>query len=205
MKRILATILGLLLFAAPAFSHNWAGVAERLASSAFELQDAYGRGFCTGWSIDNKRNYALTAEHCVNSGWAVNGIQVDHNPVTVVWSDVELDAAVLEIPNLDRPELKPRFDPIKVGNEVASYGFAVEVGLHDHFRAGHISSVGTKVDKLSGVWTVTDQPFIGGMSGGPLVDTKGKVVAMVQRSDRKLNGIGRSIHEIWFATRSFWK
>lgn len=70
---------------------------------------------------------------------------------------------------------------------------------------GHISAVDATVEYLSGKWTVFDQPGIGGMSGGAIVDTDGKVVSVTQMSDRSQVGLGRGIGEIYAATKAFWK
>ena len=207
MRRLLASLFALLLFAAPAMSHNWSKVAERLQESVVMLETFSGLGYCSGWVIDNKRDYVMTAEHCINTGNPLYGgvIMVDGHFATVVSSNVELDAAVLYVEGINRPELKPRTDPIRVGMPVASYGFALEDGLKEHFRAGYVSATDAKVERLSGTWTLVDQAIIGGMSGGPIVDTSGKVVMMNQRSDRLRHALGKSIGEIFSVTSAYWR
>ena len=206
MKRTLSVFFALLLFiAAPVQSFNWSNIATRLQESSFAISTLEGKIYCTGFVVDNKRDYALTADHCMHNRWVEEGgTMVDGVVPEELWGDDALDVAVLHIPGIDRPELKPQFKPARAGQEMGSFGFARESGLKEHFRAGVVSGVEAVVDGLDGAWTVTDQPFIGGMSGGPVVDTDGKLISMVQRSN-SVTGIGRSIQEIWLATRSYWK
>ena len=172
------------------------------------LETLDGDGFCTGFSIDNKRDYFMTASHCVNSDWAMEGFMVDGVfPETLFDSgsdNDDLDIAVLYVEGLDRPELRPRTKLIKVGMEVGMFGFALEDGIYSHFRAGNVSSIGTTED-LEGLWIMVDQPGIGGMSGGPVVDTDGRLVTVVQRSDRTKHNLGRDIGAIYRATEKYWR
>ena len=201
MTRAVATLFAFLLATLPTIASDWSKVAERLQKSTFELQSYEGDTYCSGWVIDNKRDYAMTAEHCVVAFAfpIVDGIEA-----TIEWQDPLLDAAVLHVPGIDRPDL-PVGKPIKVGEEIGMFGFAREVGFYGHFRVGHVSAVNAAVDGVPGPWIVTDQPVIGGMSGGPAVNWDGKVVSMNQRSDRKLSAIGRPIAEIYAATKKFWR
>ena len=203
MSIVLALILVTPL---PVGAFNWNIIAANLKKSTFSLQTLNGDVYCSGWVIDNKRDFGMTADHCVHSAWATKGlIIVDSFQAFEVEGSESLDYAVLYIQGIDRPELKPRFNPLEVGQEVGAYGWARESGLYSHFRVGVIAAVNAPVDGLKGRWTIFDQPGIGGMSGGPIVDINGQVVSMTQRSDRRLIGLGRSIGEIWRATRKYWK
>ena len=206
MRSLLAIVLALLLIVpVPAGAFNWSGVAAKLKASSFSLKTWDGKEYCSGWVIDNRRDFGITADHCVHGGWAETGIFVDGIEALKVDGNEELDYAVLWIPGINRPELKPQHNPLRVGWEIAAFGSAREAGMYDHLRVGIISAVNARVDDLEGRWTVFDQPGIGGMSGGPIVDTKGRVVSMTQRSDRRMIGIGKSIGEIWRASRAFWR
>lgn len=206
MKRALATIAALALFTligSPVSGHDWSSVAKKVMAASFPLTTASGDIFCTGFMINAERDYALTAAHCVPERRTELGALADGQPVVIEWAEEELDVAVLRVPN-KRPALKPYFGVLAAGQEMASYGFAREAGLYSHFRIGNLAAVYAEVNPLPGLWIVTDQPFIGGMSGGPVVDTHSRVIAQVQRSDRALTGIGKSVGEIWRSTRKYW-
>jgi S1-C subfamily serine protease len=202
MKRLLASLLSLTLLAVPAAAHDWSNVVTKLAEATAMLTDFTGDGFCSGFSIDNERDYMMTAAHCIPP--MNEGFLVDNAIPVVIHFDRDLDVAVLYVEGMDRRELRPRTKLIKVGMEVGSLGFARENGLYSHFRAGNVAGIGT-VDEFEGIWIQLDQAIIGGMSGGPIVDTDGKVVMINQRSDRQRTTIGRDIAAIYAATKEFWK
>lgn len=204
MKRALVALVLFLLVVSPVWGHDWSAVAKKVKASSFPLMTASGEIFCTGFIVDAKRHYGLTAEHCVSGGWVRMGMLVDGKVADVIRASEDLDVAVLYLPENTRPALKPNLGVLYEGIAVASFGFAREKNLYGHFRVGNLAAVHARIDMLPGLWVVVDQPFIGGMSGGPVVDTKGRVIAQVQRSDRALTGIGRSVGEIWRATRGYW-
>lgn len=207
MKRVLSCLLALFLFISPAIAHDWSSVASKLQSSTLPVLDSEGRAFCSAFVIDNQRDYVMTADHCVHvydmDGTPIE-FTIDGLGAREIFGDEFLDVSVLYVKGVNRPELLPEHGSVKVGHPLASYGYARESGLYEHFRAGTVAGVEQTVDSLSGKWLVTDQSYIGGMSGGPVVNRKGKLISMVQRSDRRLVGIGRSIKSIYEATKNYW-
>ena len=203
MKRLLASLL-IALLPLPVFAHDWSSVAYRLSQATAMLTSWDGEGFCSAFAIDKKRDYFLTAEHCVSVGSKNGGFLVDNAIPWVVYSNPDLDVAVLYVEGSERPDLQPRTKLIKVGMEVGGFGFALEDGIKAHFRAGNVSTVGTINDREK-IWVIVDQAGIGGMSGGPMVDVDGKVVFVNQISDRQRHFAGRSIEEIHRATAQFWR
>ena len=206
MKRILASLLALFLFAAPSFAHSYPELARLMQASSVQLQDKDGAGFCSGWTIDRARDYVITAEHCVSSEWGTEGgIQVDGSVVAVVFADAESDVAVLQVPGLDRPEIKPELNKkLEVGHDAAAFGYAY--GFPKAlFRVGKVSAIDYVIPELlPSKWVVLDVTTIGGMSGGPVVNSSGKAISMVQMGNHDI-AIGRSIKELWAKTRGFWK
>ena len=206
MKRVLASLLALSLLAAPALAHDWSDVAYRLSQATAMLTNWEGKGFCSAFSIDNKRDYMMTAAHCVDH--AREGFLVDNTIPSIVLHNRDIDVAVLYVEGMKREELKPRTKPIRVGIEVGSFGFALEDGFLSHFRTGNVSSItdaGLFRGDSSEILVYVDQALIGGMSGGPVVDTDGKVVTVNQLSDRTKHSAGVNIGAIYRATKEFWR
>lgn len=204
MKRLAAVTLGLIIFATPSFANDWRQIAYRLMRSTVQLQTYAGEGYCSGFVIDNKRDFVMTDEHCVSSAWAIRGgIVVDNIPAVVKWSDVELDTAVLYVEGVNRPELRPNLGTVRVGQDAAAYGFGYGLAP-GNFRSGQIGALEKFLPSLTGKWMEFNFTTIGGMSGGPIVDDDSKVIATVQRGNGDIT-IGRSIKEIWKATKDYWK
>lgn len=206
MKRFLAALLlsVLALIPAKALAYDWSDIVQRVHGSTSMLTNIKGRGFCSAFVIDNERDYVMTAAHCVEPEYVEKGILFDRTMIDVAFYDETLDAAVLYVKGVDRPEIEPRTKLIKVGMPVLHHGYALEDGIFSHFRAGNISSIGT-VAGLGGVWVLADQSGIGGMSGGPTVDTEGKLVFINQMSDRVKHFFGRDVAAVYKATAKYWK
>ena len=209
MKRTLAALLAALLLSIPTQAHDWSKVAFRLSQATAMLTSGDGEGFCSGFSIDNKRDYLLTASHCVHLESTWGGFLVDNITPTLVADRPEQDVAVLHVEGMDRPELKPRTDLIRVGMEVGTFGFALEDNFFYHFRAGNISGItnGGEFGSYSNgeILIYFDQALVGGMSGGPTVDTDGKVVLVNQLSNRSSHSAGVNISSIYRATSQYWR
>lgn len=208
MKRTLFTLVLLVLFVLPVFSHSWVNVAKKVQRSLVQLRTLDGEGYCSGWVLDNKRDYIITAAHCIHSPWYFEGgAVVDGISGTLAFENSGIDIAVLSIPGLDRPELAPAHYPLTAGLPVLASGFGWAKTQPDQ-RAGIISHPARDYSdwNLPGTWVVVDNSYIRGMSGGPVVDADGKVVAMVQRGDRNdYTGYGKSIDDIWRLTRGYWR
>ena len=70
-------------------------------------------------------------------------------------------------------------DPI-VGEEVASYGWGYDMN-QPLFRVAHISAKDVTVPQYENArYFAIDAAFVGGQSGGPVVNALGEVVMMVQ-------------------------
>lgn len=210
MKRLAIACLSLSLFLAqPILAHDWSGVVQKVYESTGMLTTEDGDGFCAAWSIDNRRDFAMTAAHCVRPAYVEDGVYLDGIRAELVYYNAEtendeLDVAVIHVPGMDRPELKPRTKLIRVGMEAGSLGFGLEDGLWSHFRAGNVAGIGS-VQGLKGIFIILDQALIGGMSGGPILDTDGRVFALNQMSDRTRTGLGKDIGTLYRATAQYWR
>lgn len=194
MKRLLSSILALSLFFAPVptFAEaNWTAIAKQIQRSVVYLESADGA--CTAFVInssakgkdDEDVDYVLTAAHCEGKD-----MYVDQTPVTIKSKDTKKDLMVLEVPDLDRPAIGLAKENPKQGEEVMSfgYGYALDRPLA---RVTHISDDNTYIPTggIGGPLMVTDVGFVSGQSGGPVVDTAGNVVMIVQMGNPYV-GIG---------------
>lgn len=185
MKRVLVAIGLLCVFAASAHAvSEWNPVAVKLAKSIAYLTGPDGS--CTAWSIDQTRDYAMTAAHCDQKDMLVDNI-----PAKVVAKDSKKDLLVLEVKGMDKPALHLAKDNPKVGDEVASYGFGLALE-RPFFRVTHVSDDGLYIpfEGVGGPFILTDTNFIGGQSGAPVVDLSGSVVMIVQMGSNAGFGLG---------------
>ncbi len=159
---------------------DWSSVVRTLERSAVYV--ASDEGSCTGFVVHGsarkgEKDFVLTAAHCMGSD-----LYAAHVPARVIYKDTQLDLMVLETDDLDRPALKLAGKNPKVGDEVASYGHGY--GLQrPMFRIAHVSDDAMYIPEgnIGGPFCVIDAAFVSGQSGGPVVNTAGEVVMIVQR------------------------
>lgn len=188
----LAALLALAPSTLAATTNSWANVAEKLLNSVVAVTYE-GEGSCSAFVIDAERDLVLTAAHCGTSSTA--RIYVDFVPAREVARDNRQDLLVLEVKDVgdDRPALKLADKDPKLGDEVASLGFGY--GLQKPmFRVAHVAGVDVQVqieNVKGGPFLVFDAAFVGGQSGGPVVNAAGEVVAIVQLASANVGfGIG---------------
>jgi serine protease Do len=97
---------------------------------------------------------------------------------TVVGIDEETDLAVLKLEGADLPVLRfADSDSLRPGNLVLAFGSPL--GLESSVSMGIVSAVGRQLeDDHPMVYVQTDAPINPGSSGGPLVDTHGRIVGI---------------------------
>jgi S1-C subfamily serine protease len=178
------------------FAAEWSPIAGKLSKSVVYIENTHGS--CTGFVInadvkvknEDDKDYVLTAAHCDGPE-----LYADQAVAKVVFKDTKKDLMVLETANLDRPALHLANDNPKIGEEVASlgYGWGLERPM---FRTAHVSDDNTYIpeDGIGGPFIVIDAAFVGGQSGGPVINIAGEVALIVQRGGQGVGiGVGAEV------------
>lgn len=194
MKRFVATLTLALFLAAPAFSASlWGAVADKFTPSVVFLEAVDGQGnplgSCSGFVINTEKKHVLTAGHCDAEKMLVNGLSSIR-----MFKDARKDLMVLRVNDLeDLPAIALAENNPKVGDEVMAigYGFGLEKPM---VRISHISITGLDIEGLSGPFIMVDAGFMPGQSGGPVLNSEGKLVAIVQLGSQGLGiGVGAEV------------
>lgn len=137
---------------------------------------------CTGEVIGVGK--VLTAAHCVQGDEGT--MTADDETLTVLKSDESLDLALVSVETHDKPALGMRALPVYRFEHLTAIGYAfgytkmsvlaeIVFMLHDNPWSKNDPEVTPGIIVQGG--------YIGGMSGGPVVDAKGLQVSIVQRGN----------------------
>lgn len=192
--RLLLSVLGALaILGAPVLhAEDWAGVIKALDKSIAYVQGESGA--CTAFVINVEKKYLLTAAHCHQKD-----IWVDRVQAKVISLDTKKDLMVLQAENLDpaRVALKLAAKNPARGQAVmsAGFGYALE---RPFFRQANVQDDAFMLPEggVGGPYISVDSSFVGGQSGGPVVNIAGEVVSIVQRGDGGTTGLGVGVEII---------
>ena len=196
MKRLFVALLLVPFLGLSVRATDWSDVVKVVEKSVVWVQIGDGGG-CSAFVINQEKHYLLTASHCKPQSHEQE-LWVDYVPAKILFFDSKRDLMVIEAKDIDpvRPALKLAAKNPTIGQEVMSigYGYALE---RPFFRQTHIQD-----DKMAlpgvdgGPFVSTDSPFVGGQSGGPVVNSTGEVVLIVQRGDNGTTGLGVGVETI---------
>lgn len=128
---------------------------------------------CTGFMVRPKE--FLTAAHCISKTMFGDGVKV----TTILKVDDYFDLALVEL-DTNKPALELRLEPVERFEEATGVGYGF--GFGKLLVTRHLVTLvdyTPEPDLAPGIWF--SNTFIGGMSGGPVVDNKGRVIAVIQR------------------------
>lgn len=174
MKKFLPLILGLFISCGSAWVPYDPIVKVEHTSGASSF-------VCTGIVVGITR--VLTAEHCVSDK---DTMYVDGKVARLVKKDEAFGLLDTGDPLSEKKVVKLAEDLPEQGAEVAAFGFAYDGPLLRFTRnvAGYVEGD-----------MVLDGPLASGMSGGPILNTKGELVGLNQGTNEVL-GLACGIKEI---------
>jgi S1-C subfamily serine protease len=196
-KILLFSILVVLALVPVKASDDWTNIVDKVLKSVVYIEN--DESACTGFVIDQERKYVLSAAHC-----DADKVWVDRVTSRAISKDTKKDLVVYEVKDLDpsRPALKLASHSPEIGQEVLSvgYGMALE---RPFFRKAMVSDTAVQIPDYGGPFIALDAAFVGGQSGGPVVNHAGEVVMIVQAANGT-TGIGVSADTIRERTGRFW-
>jgi putative serine protease PepD len=182
-----------------------AALYKRVKNSVVEVHASNGgAGGATGSGfIIDKQGHIVTNQHVVSGAQSVSVEFPDGSEVNadVVGTDPSTDIAVLDV-NRPAAELTPvsfaSEGTLEVGDSVVAIGSPF--GLDGTLTTGVISALGREIQSPNG-FTIenavqTDAALNNGNSGGPVLDTQGRVVgvaAQIRSESGGSDGIGYAI------------
>ncbi len=181
---VLAAVLMLVIFYIAYNSIGSGNISNRLKSSSDSVVTIYTydrnnrfMAFASGFFV-NSNGYVVTSHHVVDGAARMIAVFKQNENLAVdqlVANDVEKDIAILKVRAVDTPYLRlGNSNDIDIGNEI--YTIGAPQGLMNTVSKGIISQIryakGAKVIQ-------TDAPVSPGNSGGPVLDKKLEVIAVI--------------------------
>lgn len=188
-RSVVTAVVAVLMVGTTLAANQWSIAIAKLEKSVVQLSDN-----CSGFVINEAEDYVLTAKHCGPDDPS-KPVVVDNIPGKIVATDVHKDLLVVHVPGIDKPALVLAKKAADYGDAVVSFGYG---GGFERpmLRQAIVAQPKALVPPAGpGEWVMLDAAFVGGQSGGPVVNEAGEVVMVVQMSNAYM-GLGRSAEEI---------
>jgi S1-C subfamily serine protease len=154
---------------------DFSGIIENAIKGVVTIRTNAGQG--TGFIIDEK-GYIVTNAHVLSGGKWVQAIDYQQDVIDAefIGANTDLDVALLKISgNREKLELADS-DNTQIGEKVIAIGNPL--GLQFSVSQGIVSGVHRAGPNGNEVYTQTDAALNPGNSGGPLINTEGKVIGI---------------------------
>ncbi len=166
---------------------DFSGIVENAIESVVIVRTDINQG--TGFIIDSE-GYIVTNYHVIEGAKTATIYTYDSTPHTVslIGSDAELDLSLLKIEGTYEKLRLDNSDNVQRGDKVIVIGNPL--GLEFSVVQGIISAVHR--EGLNGLeaYIQTDAPLNPGNSGGPLINTNGKVIGIANFKVSGSEGLG---------------
>ncbi len=177
MPRVLAATIVFVSLLTPAWWTAWD--ISKITPSLARLTLEGTEGTCTAFSIHEKRGVWVTMSHCLPDDLSTVRLNGDAKILEVLHRAPGDVAAAVIVADKGAPALKLGSPP-KRGDDVLQigYGGAAPVPI---FYDGLLVAPSLRVETAEGEWDVqfNSAPGMPGMSGGPVIDRKYKVIGTV--------------------------
>lgn len=156
-------------------SSDFSGIIESSIKSVVTIRTDISQG--SGFIITND-GYVVTNEHIMEGATAAAIITYDgvSHQVTKIGSSALMDIALLKITGTYAPLVLANSDNIQIGQKVIAIGNPL--GLQFSVTEGIVSGINRPGENNINAYVQTDAALNPGNSGGPLIDTSGKVIGI---------------------------
>lgn len=183
MARASLAVIGLLVLglgAAPrAAQTDWPAIIKQIHKQILRIEIKQGdsSGICSGVVVNAPNGFLLTAAHCTGTIKTRDetSITVDGRHAELARANEILDLASVRFSPRDYVTMPLAPETPPAGTEVAVIGFLLG-SKHLHTQYGHISA---KRNEDGAV--VIDSAILPGDSGGAIIDSQGRLVAMTNQ------------------------
>jgi len=154
---------------------DFSGIIEDAVKAIVTIRTDVGQG--TGFII-SKKGYIVTNAHVLSGGRTINAIDYEQNSISAefIGYDINLDIALLKIPERDYRLKLTDSDDIQIGEKVIAIGNPL--GLQFSVSQGIVSAIHRPGPNGIEAYIQTDAALNPGNSGGPLINKEGKVIGI---------------------------
>ena len=163
-------------------SSDFSGIIENAVESVVTIKTNVAQG--TGFIITND-GYVVTNAHVLEGARYATATlsNLDTKSMTLIGYDSNIDLALLKISGSYSPLELGDSDNVHVGEKVVAIGNPL--GLSFSVTEGIVSAVHRVISNSPGAYIQTDAALNPGNSGGPLINTDGKIIGI---NNFKLSG-----------------
>ena len=205
LRWLLAPLVALYaLIAGPPEYRAQARMVNRVSESVVRITGSYSDEHSEGYTCSGTvvhKNMVLTAAHCL-----MHSLEVDDTPIRgLERSDSFFDLALLDV-RTPKPALTLRAEPVEMFEPLIAIGHAygwkkLSALKQTPYLLNYTPDLGPELELAPGIFV--QGGFMGGMSGGPVVDRDGQMVMIIQRAGEE-SGYGVSADTIRTFLQGAW-